>query len=325
VTSTELTESGSTHHHHTEHTTAVAAPADTVFGLLADVAGWPQLFAPTIHVEVLKDDPSGEQLLQIWATARGSARTWTSKRQLDAGARRISFRQTVPSAPLAWMTGEWQVTPEPKGCSVTLLHDYRVVDDDPAGEELVAAAVENNSVAELSALKTAAERAERLGDLLLVFSDSETITGSAQDVYDFINDADRWPERLPHVSRLEFAEVEPGIQTVDMDTVSPDGSTHNTTSVRVAFPDRRTIVYKQLRVPEAMSVHTGRWVLEQNGGTVTATSWHTVVLDPDGIRKVLGPQAGPADARALVRKALGTNSLTTLRHAKSYAESRSGA
>lgn len=325
VTSTDLTASESTYHH-TEHTIAIAASAEKVFGLLADVAGWPQLFTPTIHVEVLEEDPAGEQLLRIWATAQGVPRTWVSRRQLDPAAGGIVFRQTVPSPPLQWMRGEWKVSAAgADGCTVALLHDYRVVDDDPAGEALVAAAVERNSTAELAALKTGAERSATSGDLMFTFSDSETITGSARDVYDFINEADRWPERLPHVSRLEMTEDVPGIQSVDMDTRSHDGSTHTTTSIRVTFPDRLTISYKQLRVPEAMTVHTGRWVLEQRGDTVTATSWHTVVLDPEGVRKVLGPQAGPAEAQALIRKALGTNSLTTLRHAKRYAESRAHA
>ncbi len=106
-----------------------------------------------------------------------------------------------------------------------------------------------------------------------------------------------------------------------MDTRSPDGSTHNTTSVRVCLEDSRQIVYKQLRVPVAMRVHTGRWTIEPlDDGTLTVTSWHTVVLDPEGVRTALGPEATLADARALVRKALGTNSSITLRHAQQYAE-----
>jgi aromatase len=140
-------------------------------------------------------------------------------------------------------------------------------------------------------------------------------------VYAFLDRADLWPERLPHVARLDLTEDEPGVQRMDMDTRSPDGSTHNTTSVRVCFEDRNMIVYKQLRVPVAMSGHTGRWVIESLGdGTVRATSWHTVTLDPEGVRAALGPGATLAEARALVRKALGTNSSTTLRHAKQFAE-----
>lgn len=310
--------------HVTEHSITVAAPPATVYALVADVSGWPQVFGPTVHVEVLEDAPAagGEQLLRIWAIANEQVRTWTSRRTLDPEARTVTFRQVVSAAPVASMGGEWRVEGNDDGGSrVVLLHDYRAVDGDPAAEELIGQAVDRNSRAELLALKNAAELGGLRDQLHFTFSDSETIAGAAGDVYAFLDRADRWPERLPHVARLDLTEDEPGIQHMDMDTRSPDGSIHNTTSVRVCFEDRNSIVYKQLRVPVAMSVHTGRWVIEPSGeGTVTATSWHTVVLDPEGVRTALGPEATLEEARALVRKALGTNSSTTLRYAKEYAE-----
>ncbi|MEU7061145.1 aromatase/cyclase [Streptomyces sp. NPDC046197] len=310
--------------HVTEHSITVAAPAATVYALVADVSAWPQVFGPTVHVEVLQDAPAegGEQTLRIWAVADERVRTWTSRRVLDPASRTITFRQLVPAAPVAAMGGAWRVEELEDGRTrVVLLHDYRAVGDDPAAEEQIERAVDGNSRAELAALKNAAELGEAREELHFTFSDSETVVGAAGDVYAFLDRADLWPERLPHVARLELTEDEPGIQHMDMDTRSPDGSTHNTTSVRVCFEDRHMIVYKQLRVPVAMSGHSGRWVIESLGdGTVRATSWHTVTLDPEGVRSALGPEATLAEARALVRKALGTNSSTTLRHAKQFAE-----
>ncbi|NGO43916.1 aromatase/cyclase [Streptomyces ureilyticus] len=310
--------------HVTEHSVTVAAPPDTVYDLIADVSAWPQVFGPTVHVEVLEEAPEdgGEQLLRIWAIAHEQVRTWTSRRVLDPAARTITFRQVVSAAPVAAMGGAWHMRPTDDGSTrVVLLHDFRAVDDDPAAEELIEGAVDRNSRAELAALKTAAEQGAARDELHFTFADSETITGAAGDVYAFLDRADLWPERLPHVARLDLTEDEPGIQHLDMDTRSPDGSVHNTTSVRVCFEDRHMIVYKQLRVPVAMSGHTGRWVIESLGdGTVRATSWHSVTLDPDGVHSALGPQATLAEARQLVRTALGTNSATTLRHAKRFAE-----
>ncbi|MER5898316.1 aromatase/cyclase [Streptomyces sp. NPDC001876] len=310
--------------HVTEHSITVAAAPEAVYALVADVAEWPQVFGPTVHVEVLEEAPAdgGEQLLRIWAVAGDKVRTWTSRRVLDPAARTITFRQVVTAAPVASMGGEWRVQELEDGTTrVTLLHDYRAVDGDPAAEELIESAVDGNSRAELLALKNTAEQGDAREELHFTFSDSETVFGAAGDVFAFLDRADLWPERLPHVARLDLTEDEPGIQHMDMDTRSPDGSTHNTTSVRVCFADRDVIVYKQLRVPVAMAGHTGRWVIESLGdGTVRATSWHTVTLDPAGVRTALGPQATLAEARALVRKALGTNSSTTLRHAKQFAE-----
>ncbi|WP_277622421.1 aromatase/cyclase [Streptomyces sp. CB03238] len=316
--------------HVTEHVITVGAAPETVYGLVADVSAWPQVFGPTVHAEVVEPaDPrtGGEELIRIWATANGQVRTWTSRRTLDPQARTIRFRQVVSADPVASMGGEWRVDPVEGGTTrVVLLHDYRAVNDDPEAVQQIEQAVDHNSRAELAALRNAAELGADRDELHFTFRDSLTVNGSAQDVYDFLDRADLWPERLPHVARLALTEDEPGIQHMDMDTRSPDGSAHNTTSIRVTFPERGSIVYKQLRVPVAMSGHTGRWDIEPQGdGTVLATSWHTVTLDPEGVRSALGPQATLAEARALVRKTLGTNSSTTLRHAKQFAEERHAA
>jgi aromatase len=50
-----------------------------------------------------------------------------------------------------------------------------------------------------------------------------------------------------------------------------------------------------------------------------ATARHTVVINPDAVSKVLGPDRTLADAREFVRNALGTNSRTTMAHASAYA------
>lgn len=315
----------------TLHTVTVAAAPDAVYRLVADVSEWPQVFGPTVHVDVLQEAPEegGEQLLRIWATANGQVRNWTSRRVLDPAARTVTFRQVVSAAPVASMGGAWRIVPEGDGSRVELLHDYRAVDDDPAAEALIEQAVDRNSTAELDALKKTAELGADRAALHFSFHDSVRVDGDAADVFAFLDRADLWPERLPHVARLDLREDvvdgQPVVQHMDMDTRSPDGSTHNTTSIRVSFPDRRTLVYKQLRVPAAMTGHTGRWTVEPAAGTDGAwevTSWHTVTLDPEGVRALLGPDATLADARAKVRHALGANSSTTLRHAKEFAETR---
>lgn len=47
-----------------------------------------------------------------------------------------------------------------------------------------------------------------------------------------------------------------------------------------------------------------------------------MVLNTQNIAKVLGEDAGIAQAREFIRHALGTNSRATLGHAKEYAEAR---
>jgi aromatase len=307
--------------HHTKHEISVAAEPDTVYKLIADVSGWPHVFGPTVHVDLLHDD-GREQLLRIWALAHGEVRDWTSRRALDAVAGRVSFQQVVSSAPVASMGGEWIVTPAGPGAShVTLTHQFEAIADDQDAVVWIDEAIERNSTVELAALKQAAELGAGREDLHFTFSDTQVIRGSAAAVFEFIDRADAWPRRLPHVSRLALTEQPGGVQHMEMDTRSPDGSVHTTTSIRLCFPERGTIVYKQLQVPPVMAGHTGRWVFEESDGSVIARSWHTVTLSPEGVRAALGPDVTAAQAREKVRHALGTNSLTTLRRAKEFVES----
>jgi aromatase len=307
------------------HEIEVVAPADAVYRMIADVGSWPQVFPPTIHVEQ-HPEGDGEERIRIWATANGEAKTWTSRRSLDPAARRITFRQEVSQPPVGAMGGTWII--EPRGddtCRVQLLHDYRAVDDDPAKLDWIDQAVDRNSRSELGALKANAELATNRSDLLISFTDSVPIAGAeaGKHAFDFIDQAQLWEERLPHVARVELTEDSPGLQVLEMDTMTKDGSTHTTRSVRVCLPPTR-IVYKQVVLPALMTLHTGYWLFadDEDGDGVTATSQHTVAINEANIAQVLGDDADVEAARTFVRNALSGNSLATLGHAKAYAEAR---
>jgi aromatase len=303
-----------------EHEITVQADADQIYRFLAEVENWPRLFPPTIFVDHVERGADQERI-RIWATANGEAKNWTSRRWLKPGDRRIDFRQEVSPPPVASMGGAWVIEPlSDKESRVRLLHDYRAIDDDPASLAWIDKAVDTNSRKELGALKENIERAATTPqDLLMSFTDTVEVAGAAKDVYEFINEADQWTERLPHVARVDMREDTPGLQILEMDTRTKDGSMHTTKSVRVCFPHQR-IVYKQTTLPALMALHTGYWELLEHENGVTATAEHTVIINTDNIAKVLGPDADVAQAKEFVRKALGGNSLATLNHAKEYAE-----
>ncbi|WP_406864152.1 aromatase/cyclase [Streptomyces sp. HUAS MG47] len=304
-----------------EHEITVAAPAAAVYRLIAEVENWPRIFPPTIYVDHVERGEN-EERIRIWATANETAKNWTSRRTLDAEALRITFRQEVPAPPVAAMGGTWIIEPvSPTESRVRLLHDYRAIDDDADSLAWIEQAVDRNSRSELAALKTNVERAHAAEEVTFSFEDTVQIDGSAKDVYDFIDEADRWQERLPHVASVRMEEPSPGLQVLEMDTRAKDGSTHTTKSYRVCLPVR-TIAYKQVTLPALMSLHTGYWTFTENENGVAASSQHTVVLNTDNIARVLGPDATVADAREYVHNALSTNSRATLGHAKDYAEQK---
>ncbi|NDL56875.1 aromatase/cyclase [Phytoactinopolyspora mesophila] len=305
-----------------EHEITVAAPAAAVYGVIADVRHWPEMFPPTVHAEYVERN-GREERIRIWATANGEAKSWTSRRMLDGEQFRIDFRQEVSTAPVAEMGGTWLVEPlSPRESRVRLLHYFRAVDDDPASLSWIDRAVDTNSHAELAALKNSVElAADDQGGCKLSFEDTIRAEATAKDMYDFINEAQLWDERLPHVSWVSLSESAPGLQTLTMDTRTKDGDTHRTESVRVCLPNH-TIVYKQITLPALLALHTGSWRFVETESGVIATSRHTVVIDPEKVTDVLGADADVAKAREFIRNALGANSRATLGHAREYAESR---
>ncbi len=82
------------HEHHTEHTHVVAAPAEVLYGLVADVTAWPALFGPSVHVQHLERSER-EERFRLWATVNGEVTDWTSRRTLDPDALRVTFAQEV--------------------------------------------------------------------------------------------------------------------------------------------------------------------------------------------------------------------------------------
>ncbi|MFC7331310.1 aromatase/cyclase [Marinactinospora rubrisoli] len=305
----------------TEHTTTVHAPADTVYELIADVTQWPHTFPPTIHTERIHAT-AGHEHIHIWALANGDVTDWTSRRHLDPTTRTIRFHQDTPHHPVAAMSGTWTLKPlTSTDTLLTLTHDFQAVDNAPHHLDWIERAVHTNSTSELDRLKHAAETRTTLTDLTLHFHDTLHITGDPTHTYDFLHRADLWPTRLPHVAHLDLHETPTGTQTMTMHTQPPGGGpTHTTRSIRLCFPPHR-IVYKQTTLPALMTAHTGEWLITPDGnGGHTATSRHTVVLNPATIPTVLGQNATTTDARTYVHNALSTNSRTTLHHAKHHTE-----
>ena len=306
------------------HEINVAVPADTVHRLITEVGNWPRIFPSVIHVDY-EESPEGEERLRIWETvptAQGEPRSRPLRRIVEPAALRVNFQHLVTEAHVAGIGGAWLVEPLGENAArVRLLHEFRAVDDAPETLDRIGAEVERGALAELAALKENAERDHADAELTFSFEDSVLVDGSAKDVYAFINDAHLWPERLPHVATVRLEEDTPGLQSLEMDTRAKDGSVHTTKSYRVTFPHHH-IAYKQVTLPALMTLHTGHWTFTDTDEGVVATSQHTVTLNTHTIETVLGRAATTHDARAYVHTALSTNSLATLTHAKTFAESR---
>ncbi|MFB7174371.1 SRPBCC family protein, partial [Streptomyces sp. NPDC056254] len=256
---------------HTRHTLTSTAPPQALYDLAADVGRWPAVFAPSVAAHYLERGELFERF-RLWATVGGEIKTWVSRRTLDPLNLRIRFDQEESAAPIASMGGEWIFeVREDGGTDIVLLHDFTAVGDDPDTVEWINAALDRNSPLELAALARIAELGADAGDLVFSFSDTVTLDCTAQEAYAFVHRADLWPERLPHVGRVELTEDAAGVQEMEMDTVTADGAAHTTRSVRVCRPGER-IAYKQLVPPRLLLGHSGVWEFTDSGAGARVTA-----------------------------------------------------
>ncbi|PWW63180.1 aromatase/cyclase [Actinokineospora spheciospongiae] len=308
--------------HHTEHRLVVAAPPRVLYGLVADVTAWPAVFGPSVHVRHL-DRSEREERFELWATVNGAVSTWTSRRTLDPGGLRVTFDREVSAPPIASMGGEWRFRALPGNrCEVVLLHRFTTTDDDPGTVGWVTAALDRNSPEELAALARVAQSGHPVEDVVFSFTDARALSGSAAGAYEFVARADLWAERLPHVSRAVLSEPAPGVQDLELDTVTADGSRHTTRSVRMCG-EGEWIAYKQVVTPELLHGHSGLWTFTEGPEGALVTSRHTVVINPGAVGTVLGAGKTVADAKVFVRNALGRNSATTMSSAAAFAAEHS--
>ncbi|MFJ1749675.1 nuclear transport factor 2 family protein [Streptomyces sp. NPDC088116] len=170
--------------HHAEHDVTVRASADTVFGIVGDLAQWPRFFPETVHIEPLGRD--GDELrIQIWRAPGGSAgelKTWVSRVRLDPERRIMTFRQEKSPAPLAAMSGEWHI--EPLGADrsrIVLTHAYQVVDESFRAQ--LDALIDRNSDLELGHLRNAAEQDHLAGGLVVTADSSAELPLNAEALY----------------------------------------------------------------------------------------------------------------------------------------------
>ncbi|WP_063008752.1 aromatase/cyclase [Nocardia kruczakiae] len=303
----------------TTHTRVVGAPADEVYGLVADVGRWPVIFEPSVLVRHLHRG-ADEERFRLWATVNGQVTDWTSRRTLDPAGRRITFEQERSRAPIASMGGQWSFDETgPRTTTVTLDHHFTVADGvDP---DVITGAVDRNSVTELAALARIAELGHPVDDIIVTFEDRVTLDATAAELYDFIYHSDRWPDHVPHVGRVDLTEDTDGVQLMEMDTVTEGGIPHTTRSIRICVPSER-IDYKQQLPPAMLFGHSGAWEFADGPAGVVVLARHTVAINPAAAREILGPGTGLAEARAYLGEALGTNSRNTLLCAAQYIAAR---
>ncbi|OWA01619.1 aromatase [Streptomyces sp. CS113] len=308
--------------HRVEEKALIAAPVDVVRQIVVDVEAWPQLHGPAVHAEILDSGADGD-VIQHWSVVDDhTVRTWVSRRTV-LGSGDVLFTHEPANAPFATVGGGFAFEEQPDGATlVRMHHEFALLQEDDQVAAGRAQSMQRGSQEYLKTLKYAAENADELRQLIISFEDPLFVAGSVEDAYRYLYEADKWPERIPHVIRLELEENTPNIQFFDMDTRSSDGSEHTTRSVRICLPNHK-IVYKQTRPPRTLDAHTGHWLFTPTPEGVVVSARHTATIRPQGLH-LLGEGTTVEGARRYLRRILSANSMGNLRLSKEYAERLAG-
>ncbi|QMU67360.1 aromatase/cyclase [Streptacidiphilus sp. P02-A3a] len=149
--------------YHTEHTVTVEADADVVYAVLADIERYSELFPPT-QASTILEESDHHQIARLVVDVSGQLQSWVTRRELNRRHRVIGYRQLESAPMIEFMGGEWRALPlDGNRTQLVITHDFaaRATEAVPSQEratELLRAAVETNSHADLDAVRQEAER-----------------------------------------------------------------------------------------------------------------------------------------------------------------------
>lgn len=103
----------------------VAALPKRVYGLVADIEGWPTVFDTVAAVEPLGIERGCERFRII----ERSGNSWVSVREANPKRLQVRYRRADAPAPLTSMAGVWRIEPKAVGVVVALDHYFSVADD----------------------------------------------------------------------------------------------------------------------------------------------------------------------------------------------------
>ncbi|MEU3711098.1 SRPBCC family protein [Streptomyces catenulae] len=164
----EITLTGRRSLRHTEHTVTVDAPVDVVWDVLVDVEGYARIFPPTQEAKIIESSET-HQIVRLVVDVNGQIQSWVSRRDIDHERHVITYLQLELAPLIGHMGGEWRAYPLTENrTQLVLTHDFRPkdpVDGKVAGkftyeqaDELLQGGVERNSVDDLGAVRSEAER-----------------------------------------------------------------------------------------------------------------------------------------------------------------------
>ncbi|MFC9328706.1 SRPBCC family protein [Kitasatospora sp. NPDC057015] len=295
----------------TAHGVDLLLDANSAFGLLVDLAVWPQLFPAVIHTELL-EEVGTRQLGRIWSVADGCPRMWASARTLDWDRRSIGFRRLGSVDPPAFVSGEWRVVDRGNGrCRVMLRQDSTAEVASRAKEAVLREQLGAASVEQLQALGVSVHTGSVHADLQISVASTALLPGGSAGRAIALCEQEALWRRLPLAGARVRAESGPWVADghrvtcVDLGPAEPEDRRPARRIMQIAPFGAHELVFKELDPPPSVAAHTGRWTADPTGpGSVAVTVRRVVTLDAVGLFAQFGPDVTLPRAREQLRAAI---------------------
>jgi ribosome-associated toxin RatA of RatAB toxin-antitoxin module len=305
--------------HRTEHDVLVAAPAAEVFALLDSLTDWPLLMSRIVHVEPLAQDGPA-RLAHFWALSARGIDDAVCRVMPGPDPAELSMALVATRPPASALNLRWRAEPDgAEHSKVTLTQEFEAIADDPDAVRLLRRLLGALAESDLSSLRLAAAIHAAYPACRFSFGNRVPLDrdASADAAFDFLSRPEKWPSHLPGVVLVSVNEERPGVQRLEMTIEEPDGSMREERAARLCFPQRHTIVQKDLRPRAPLFSHTAVYSVTRamDGEAGSVACRHTMVLDPLAVAPAFGPDATFAHAAEAVRRTVSVESLLTLRWA----------
>ena len=114
------------------------------------------------------------------------------------------------------------------------------------------------------------------------------IKSTPEQMYNAIYEMEKWPEKLPHVKRIETLYNDGIYQEFLMDVQSEKGLIC-VRSIRRCLPDEG-IVFFQPQPPKFLKHHCGGWSFQKEADGCNAKTWHQWNLNKEYAEQMFPPQ-----------------------------------
>jgi aromatase len=303
----------------TEHDALVAAPAAEVLVLLDALTGWPLLMSRVVYVEPLNED-GPDRLARFWSLSSLGIDDTVCRITPGPDPAELTAALVAARPPASALSLRWRAEPDgAEHSKVTLTQEFEAIADDPDAVRLLRRLLGTLADSDLSSLRRAAAIHAAYPAGRFSFGNRVPLArdASADAAFDFLSRPEKWPSHLPGVALVSLHEDRPGVQRLEMSVEEPDGSMREERAARLCFPQRHTIVQKNLRPRAPLFSHTAVYSVTRgvDGEAGSVACRHTMVLDPLAVAPTFGPDATFAQATESVRRAVSAESLLTLRWA----------